>query len=210
MGDVSAMIVPSEPDAVPAARRGTPPYLDQQYLGGWRRGSSARRLEVRDPFTRDVVTSFPMATTGDVDEAYQRAAEAQTTWANTPPSARRSVLAEACGWISAHRAEIRDLITREIGGTRAKANFEIDLAADLVRTAAAMTDAQVGQLLPAPDADHENRVYRDPVGVVGVISPFNVPFFLSLKAAAPALALGNAVVIKPHELAPITGGTLIA
>ncbi|WP_445271162.1 aldehyde dehydrogenase family protein, partial [Streptomyces sp. DSM 41634] len=67
-----------------------------------------------------------------------------------------------------------------------------------------------GQILPSPTEGKENRVYRVPVGVVGVISPFNFPFLLSLKSVAPALALGNAVVLKPHQNTPICGGTLLA
>jgi aldehyde dehydrogenase (NAD+) len=66
-----------------------------------------------------------------------------------------------------------------------------------------------GRILPSPIEEKENRVYRLPVGVVGVVSPFNFPFFLSMKSVAPALATGNAVVLKPHEDTPITGGTVI-
>src|SRR5699024_3665592 len=62
----------------------------------------------------------------------------------------------------------------------------------------------------SPTDGKENRVYRVPMGVIGVISPFNFPFFLSMKSVAPALAAGNGVVLKPHEHTIITGGTMIA
>ncbi|MFD5387228.1 aldehyde dehydrogenase family protein, partial [Streptomyces sp. NPDC127074] len=65
-------------------------------------------------------------------------------------------------------------------------------------------------ILPSPVDGKENRLYRLPVGVVGVISPFNFPFLLSLKSVAPALALGNAVVLKPHQNTPVCGGGLVA
>ena len=66
-----------------------------------------------------------------------------------------------------------------------------------------------GKILPSTEDGKENRLYRIPAGVVGVISPFNFPFFLSMKSVAPALGAGNGVVLKPHEDSPITGGTLI-
>ncbi len=67
-----------------------------------------------------------------------------------------------------------------------------------------------GKILPSTIDGKENRLYRVPAGVVGVISPFNFPFFLSMKSVAPALGAGNGVVLKPHEETPICGGTLIA
>ena len=67
-----------------------------------------------------------------------------------------------------------------------------------------------GEIFPSPVEGKENRLYRIPAGVVGVISPFNFPFFLSMRSVAPALGAGNGVVLKPHDDTPITGGTLVA
>src|SRR5699024_5790557 len=103
-----------------------------------------------------------------------------------------------------------NIITEEIGGTRLKAEFEIGLVTNIIKEAATFPFRMEGKILPSPTDWKENRIYRIPVGVVGVISPFNFPFFLSMKSVAPALAAGNGVVLKPHEHTPITGGTLIA
>ncbi len=82
--------------------------------------------------------------------------------------------------------EISDLIIAELGGTRVKAGFELHLAKEFLREAVHLALAPEGRILPSPGEGKENRVYRVPVGVVGVISPFNFPFLLSLKSVAPA------------------------
>ena len=87
--------------------------------------------------------------------------------------------------------------------------FEIGLVLDMLKEAGTFPLRMEGRILPSPIDEKENRIYREPVGVVGVISPFNFPFFLSMKSVAPALGAGNGVVLKPHEDTPITGGTLI-
>lgn len=77
-------------------------------------------------------------------------------------------------------------------------------------TAAVMPSRVVGRILPIDTPDKESRVYRKPLGVVGVISPWNWPMHLSNRSIAPALALGNAVVVKPADDTPVTGGLLLA
>lgn len=117
---------------------------------------------------------------------------------------------KAVMYIQENHEEIVDLITDEIGGTRLKAEFEIGLVTNMIKEAATFPFRMTGKIAPSLIDDKENRIYRVPVGVVGVISPFNFPFFLSVKSVAPALGAGNGVVLKPHEHTSITGGTLIA
>jgi len=187
------------------------PFLTSQFIAGrWRSGAADRKLAVRNPYTREVITEFRVATVADVDAAYEAAAAAQPAWTATPPQVRRAVFERALQWVDEQFEEIVDLIMCELGGTRMRAAFEIGFVTEFLRSAAELTASPVGQLLASPDPEKENRLYHEPVGVVGVVSPFNVPFFLSTKPVAPALALGNAVVLKPHELAPLTGGTLLA
>lgn len=76
-------------------------------------------------------------------------------------------------------------------------------------TAAAMPSRVVGRILPIGTPDKESRVYREPLGVVGVISPWNWPIYLSNRSIAPSLALGNAVVVKPADDTPVTGGFVV-
>ena len=186
-------------------------FLRQQFINGeWRDGGSERTLEVKNPFTRETVATYHIGTKQDIDDAYAAAAKAQKAWAKLPYADRRAVFEKMYGWLEQNHEELVKYLTEEGGSTRLKAEFELSLVRDFARTAAALTSAQVGEILASPDPEKENRIYREPVGVVGVISPFNAPFFLSLRPIMPALALGNAVVLKPHELTPIMSGTMIA
>ncbi|MDQ0600007.1 aldehyde dehydrogenase (NAD+) [Streptomyces canus] len=185
--------------------------LAQQYIDGeWRPGTGSWDIIDFNPYDGEKLASITIATVDEVDEAYQAAARAQKQWADTNPYARRGVFEKALGLIEEREQEITDVIIAELGGTRVKAGFELHLAKEFLREAIHLSLRPEGRIIPSPIDGKENRVYRVPVGVVGVISPFNFPFLLSIKSVAPALALGNGVVLKPHQNTPITGGTLVA
>ncbi|MGW2029513.1 aldehyde dehydrogenase family protein [Streptomyces sp. NPDC001811] len=185
--------------------------LAQQYIDGeWRPGTGSWDVIDFNPYDDEKLASITVATVDEVDEAYQAAARAQRKWAETNPYTRRAVFERALRLIEDREQEIADLIIAELGGTRVKAGFELHLAKEFLRESVHLALRPEGRILPSPTEGKENRVYRVPVGVVGVISPFNFPFLLSLKSVAPALALGNAVVLKPHQNTPIAGGTLLA
>ncbi|WP_327174671.1 aldehyde dehydrogenase family protein [Streptomyces sp. NBC_01335] len=185
--------------------------LAHQYIDGeWRPGKGSWDIIDFNPFDGEKLASIPVATAEEVDQAYRAAERAQRTWAGTNAYTRRGVLEKALRIVEEREPEIGDAIVAELGGTRLKAAFELHLAKEFLRESVQIALRPTGQLLPSPVEGKENRVYREPVGVVGVISPFNFPFLLSLKSVAPALALGNAVVLKPHQNTPIVGGTLIA
>jgi aldehyde dehydrogenase (NAD+) len=185
--------------------------LAQQYIGGeWRHGTGSWDIIDLNPYNGEKLASITIATADEVDEAYQVAAVAQRTWADTNPYARRTVFEKVLRLIEDREQEIAEVITAELGGTYLKAGFELHLAREFLRESVHLALRPEGRVIPSPTDGKENLVYRVPVGVVGVISPFNSPFLLSLKSVAPALALGNAVVLKPHQNSPITGGTLLA
>ncbi|MEU6088271.1 aldehyde dehydrogenase family protein [Streptomyces sp. NPDC047085] len=185
--------------------------LAQQYIDGeWRPGTGSWDVIDFNPYDDEKLASITVATVDEVDQAYQAAARAQKQWAETNPYARRAVFEKALRLIEDREQEIADLIIAELGGTRVKAGFELHLAKEFLREAVHLALRPEGRIVPSPIDGKENRVYRVPVGVVGVISPFNFPFLLSIKSVAPALALGNAVVLKPHQNTPIAGGTLVA
>lgn len=184
--------------------------LNKQYINGeWIIGQNSRSLEDLNPYNGETLTSFRIATQDELDEAYNRADDAMSEWAKINPYKRREVFERAVRFIEDHHEEIVQLIIEELGGTRLKANFEIGLVIDMIKEAGTFPLRMDGHILPSPVDGKENRLYRKPAGVVGVISPFNFPFFLSMKSVAPALGAGNGVVLKPHEETPITGGTLI-
>lgn len=185
--------------------------LAHQYIDGeWRPGSGSWDIIDFNPYDGEKLASIPVATAAEVDQAYRAAERAQQPWADTNPYARRLVFERALRIIEDREQEITETIIAELGGTHLKAAFELHLAKEFLREAVQLSLRPEGRILPSPVDGKENRVYRLPVGVVGVISPFNFPFLLSIKSVAPALALGNAVVLKPHQNTPICGGSLVA
>ncbi|WP_399139653.1 aldehyde dehydrogenase family protein [Streptomyces sp. NBUA17] len=185
--------------------------LAQQYIDGeWRPGTGSWDIIDFNPYDNEKLASITTATADEVDAAYRAAERAQKQWAGTNPYTRRAVFEKALRLVEEREAEIGDAIVAELGGTRLKAAFELHLAKEFLREAVHLALRPEGRIVPSPVDGRENRVYRVPVGVVGVISPFNFPFLLSLKSVAPALALGNGVVLKPHQNTPVVGGTLVA
>ncbi len=185
--------------------------LAQQYIDGeWRPGTGSWDIIDFNPYDDEKLASITIATVEEVDQAYKAAARVQQEWAGTNPYVRRAVFEKALRLVEEREQEITELIVAELGGTRLKAAFELHLVKEFLRESVHLTLSPQGTILPSPGDGKENRVYRVPVGVVGVISPFNFPFLLSVKSVAPALALGNGVVLKPHQNTPIAGGTLVA
>lgn len=184
--------------------------LGKQFIGGeWRDGNSTSEMVNINPFNGESIVTYKLADTEDIDAAYQAAAEAKLQWDKVNPFKKRDILENAVRYIEENEEEIISIIIDELGGTRLKAVFEIGLVKNMIKEAATFPIRMEGKILPSTIDDVENRLYRIPAGVVGVISPFNFPFFLSVKSVAPALGAGNGVVLKPHEDSPITGGTLI-
>lgn len=185
--------------------------LAQQYIDGkWRPGTGSWDIIDFNPYDGEKLASITIATVEEIDEAYRSAARAQKEWAGTNAYARRGIFERALRLVEEREQEIAEVIIAELGGTRLKAAFELHLVKEFLRESVNLALRPEGKIIPSPVDGKENRLYRVPVGVVGVISPFNFPFLLSVKSVAPALALGNAVVLKPHQNTPITGGTLVA
>jgi aldehyde dehydrogenase (NAD+) len=184
--------------------------LSQQYIGGiWRDGDSQKALTDRNPYDGKPIAEFKLANCSDLDAAYRSAEAVQKIWAEVNAFEKRTILEKAITWIEQNEADIADLIIDELGGTRLKATIEIYLVKGFIKEASTYPLRMTGEILPSTVDGKENRVYRIPAGVVGVISPFNFPFNLSVRSVAPALGAGNGVVLKPHDDTPIAGGTLV-
>ncbi|MEV5438467.1 aldehyde dehydrogenase family protein [Streptomyces sp. NPDC052682] len=164
---------------------------------------------VTEPATGAALATVTLATAADVEKAAEAARSAQAEWARTPHFVRAQVLRTAGDLFSAHADELRQWLVRESGSIPGKADFELHVAAQECYEAAALASRPAGQVLPseAPRLSYTRRV---PVGVVGVISPFNAPLILSIRSVAPALALGNAVVLKPDPRTAVCGGLSLA
>ena len=185
-------------------------FGDLYIAGTWRPGSAHETTAVTNPWTGEVVATLIQADIRDVDEAYAGAERAQAAWGGTLPGQRAEVFRRAGRIMEARQAEIVDWLVRESGSTLAKAGIEWWAVHNSVNEAATLPSRVEGRILDGDYVGKENRIYRHPVGVVGVISPWNWPMHLSMRSIAPAIALGNAVVVKPAEDTPITGGLLIA
>ena len=189
------------------------PYsnFDQLFINGqWRHGKGAKILRDLNPYDGSTLVEIPHANRDDLDEAYRGAAKAQHAWAVLIPGERAAIMRRAAQIMETRREEIVSWIIHESGGTRIKANLEWNAVHGVLLEATTLPYLVEGRILPADIPGKESRMYRKPVGVVGVISPWNWSFQLTARSAAPALAVGNAVVVKPASDTPVTGGLLFA
>lgn len=185
--------------------------VDTQFIAGeWREGRSDRVLNDTNPFDDSPVAVIKQASKEDLDEAYHAAEEAQISWGATAPNERAAVILRAAEILEERREEIIEWLVRETGSTILKANIEVSLAIGITRESASFPSRVHGRIFDSNTPNREMRVYRKALGVVGVISPWNFPLHLSQRSVAPALALGNAVVIKPASDSPVTGGLILA
>lgn len=195
--------------AAQATTSAEPYAFGEQYIDGiWRRGGGDGAIEVRSPYSRDLLASIPKATKADVDAAYVAAEEAQRSWAQTLPSQRADVMRRAAQVMEARKGEILDWLVQEAGSTLAKAEIEWGAVHIAILEASTLPSRVEGRILLGDYPNKENRIYRKPRGVVTVISPWNWPMHLSNRSVVPAIALGNAVVLKPAAETPITGGLI--
>ncbi|MFJ9537662.1 aldehyde dehydrogenase family protein [Streptomyces sp. NPDC101225] len=173
------------------------------------RSLSGPEYAVTEPATGDTLATVTLASAEDVAAAAEAGRAAQAEWARVPHFVRAGVLRKAGDLFAAHARELREWIVRESGSIPGKADFELHVAAQECYEAAALASRPAGQVLPteAPRLSYTRRV---PVGVVGVIAPFNAPLILSIRSVAPALALGNAVVLKPDPRTAVCGGLSLA
>jgi benzaldehyde dehydrogenase (NAD) len=179
------------------------------FSGGWVPGSGGE-YDAVEPATGDKLARVGAATAADVHKAAEAAAHAQREWASLPYDRRAQVMRRAGQLFIDHEDEIHDWLIRESGAIRPFAQFQTrGVAAEECWEAAALASHPYGQLLQS-NQPRLSMARRLPVGVVGVISPFNAPIILSIRAIAPALALGNAVVLKPDPRTAVCGGVVFA
>ena len=178
--------------------------------GTWRPGSSGKVATDTDPYTGDTLTEIQLADADDLDAAYSAARDAQRAWAGTLPGEKAGVMRRAAAIMEERKDEIVDWLIRETGAAAPVAEFQHAITVRDFYESASYPYRMEGRILPADIEGKESRVYRQPVGVVAVISPWNVPLHLSNRSVAPALALGNGVVLKPAGDTPVSGGLLLA
>jgi benzaldehyde dehydrogenase (NAD) len=179
------------------------------YSGGWVQGSGGE-YDAVEPATGQALAKVGAATPADVHKAAEAAAQAQREWAARSYDQRAAVLRKAGQLFLEHEDELQDWLVRESGAIRPFAGFQTRVvAAEECWEAAALASAPYGELLRS-NQPRLSMARRVPVGVVGVIAPFNAPVILAIRSVAPALALGNAVVLKPDPRTAVCGGVTFA
>ncbi|CAI6034516.1 Benzaldehyde dehydrogenase YfmT [Paenibacillus sp. JJ-100] len=183
----------------------------KQYIAGkWVEGSGEKMLENINPYTGEVIATWRSSSPDDIDQAYESAKKSAEEWSATLPSVKEGVLRQVSSLMDERKEEIIQLLITESGSTRIKAEAEFAAAKRIVDESSSFPFRMKGELLPSNTPGKENRIVREPKGVIGVIGPWNFPLHLCLRSVAPAIALGNGVVIKPASDTPITAGWLIA
>jgi len=178
------------------------------FSGGWIAGGSGDAAVI-EPATGAEIGRTGIATPADVSHAAKMAAAAQPAWAALPHTQRSAILRRAADIWLANAADIEWWGIRESGKIPPAMGFETHVSTQEIYEAATLPSRAYGELLPSeqPRLSFAERV---PVGVVGVIAPFNFPQILAIRSIAPALALGNAVILKPDPRTAVCGGAVIA
>jgi benzaldehyde dehydrogenase (NAD) len=183
-------------------------WLDQ-FLADWQIGTGDER-EVREPATGRYLLTIRESTREDVARACAAAAKAQLAWAEVSYQERSAILRRAAEIYEAHRPEIGTWTMRETGAHHNKMHHEQNFTAGELLAASAMPWQPYGSLVPTVQPERLSMIRRVPVGVIGAITPWNSPSVLGMRVVAPALALGNAVVMKPDPQTPVCGGAMFA
>ena len=175
------------------------------YIGGrWEAATATESLAVRNPATGEVITTAPLSGASDVGRAVQAASQALAPWRRTPPGDRIQPLFKFKALLDTHFTEVARLITQECGKTLAEAEGELRRGIENVEVATGIPSLMLGSNLEDIASGIDELMIRQPVGVVGVITPFNFPGMIPLWFLPYAIGCGNTVVLKPSEKTPTT------
>ena len=163
---------------------------------------TAETIRVLEPATEDVLAELPQATAADADEAVARAKEAFPTWRTVTPEKRASLLLALSEAVAASAEDLARLEAPNVGKPISDARGEVGMVANVFRYYAGAPERLVGRTIPV--AGGVDLTFREPLGVVGLITPWNFPLPIASWKLGPALAAGNTVVLKPAELTPLT------
>ena len=188
------------PELLPATRAFLARPARMLINGQWRPASDGATLDSVDPATGRAIGKFPAGTAADADEAVRAARRAFPAWKKTTPYDRGRLLQKAATLIEKHADELAELITLENGKPLWEAKKEVSTAVSWTEYYAGWTTKLLGDTIPLSlPGQFLNYTTREPLGVVAGITPPNYPLTMPLYKAAPALASGNTIIIKPSE-----------
>jgi benzaldehyde dehydrogenase (NAD) len=179
------------------------------FVETWEPGTGAP-IEDREPATGRLIATVRGSTPDDVARAAAAAYAAQPAWAATSYQERARILRHAAEIYEANRDDFGTWTQRETGASHGKMHHESNFAYQEILNAATLPSQPYGSLMPSAVKGRLSMVRRVPVGVIGAITPWNSPSVLGMRVVAPALALGNAVVLKPDPQTPVVGGAMFA
>ena len=176
--------------------------IHQNFIAGeWRTGADVSR-NINPSDTRDVIGEYARGSASDANVAVAAAAQAFPAWSAVSPQERADVLDRVGTEILARRAELGNLLAREEGKTLPEATGEVTRAGQIFKYFAGEAVRLAGDSLRSIRPSIDVEVTREPVGVVGIVTPWNFPIAIPAWKIAPALAFGNCAVFKPAELVP--------
>jgi aldehyde dehydrogenase (NAD+) len=178
--------------------------------GEWVKGVRGAVFDDHNPFSGDVFAKVSAANREDAKKAIDAAAAAFPVWSATAPSLRQTYLMKAAEVLYERQEEIAQMLRKETGANPKWAKFQTMVTLGMIREAASQVYRMTGEILPADLPGAFFMVLRQPVGVIGCISPWNAPLILSTRDVAFALAYGNTTVLKPSAESPVCGGLVIA
>ena len=186
--------------------------IDRQLFIGGEHVPAARggRTENHSPYTGDVVATLSAAGAEDATRAVDVAAAAFDTWAAVVPTERRKLFLRSADILESRAAEAAELMTAETGSIGPWGHFNVALAAEMLREAAASISQPIGEVLTSSTPGALSMSLRQPAGVVVSFAPWNAPVILGIRSVAVPLAVGNTVVMKPSEHAPLSAGLFLA
>ncbi|MFE5687928.1 aldehyde dehydrogenase family protein, partial [Streptomyces sp. NPDC056512] len=175
-------------------------FVDGKFIGG----STERVIDVIDPSTEELIARTPEGTSGDIDLAVAAAAAAKSHWARLVPKDRSELLHAVADRLAAHRELLRRLESANTGKPFAVSRDDVDMTVDTFRFMAGALRATTSMAAGDYAENHLSVLLREPLGVIGVITPWNYPLLMAAWKIAPILAAGNTLVIKPSEQTPLT------
>ena len=178
--------------------------LKNYIAGQWEASAATASVPVKNPATGEVIAEVPLSTAADVDRAVRAASAALHGWRRTPPGERIQPLFRLKALMDARFGELARVITDECGKTLTEAEAEVKRGIENVEVATGIPSLMMGSNLEDIASGIDELMIRQPVGVVGIITPFNFPGMVPLWFLPYAVACGNTVVLKPSEKTPIT------
>ncbi len=172
--------------------------------GGWRAASGEEALSVANPATGEELGRVPLSTAADVDAAVQAAKVAFPTWRRTPAPDRARVLFRLRALLAEHHEELAVQLTREHGKILAETRGEVQRGIENVEHACGIPTLMMGETVEQIAGGIDSASWRQPLGVFGVVTPYNFPVMIPLWFWPYAVATGNTVVLKPSEQDPLT------